>query len=227
VYEGVYILLEEPSRVSHSRLRLPPFRGSLSSHPPLRPPSAGLVPVTRSSRAGASLPPRATSPPTIAKRRGKHRGTIFDYADLGVSDIGGGIKHRGLAALVRGRGGGGRGLDVRAADRNFYPREIEYTRVVYGFTPRGDSRGPRMVFYIPTISLSLSLSLSLLPFLSRAARLRGARRRGSAVCAEFESSCNKIRALCDGLRYPARARVRPAHIYSGKKVKCIQVGYGV
>jgi len=92
---------------------------------------------------------------------------------------------------------------------------------------RGGIHGVRGWFFIFLRSLSLSLSLSLLPFLSRAARLRGARRRGSAVCAEFESSCNKIRALCDGLRYPARARVRPAHIYSGKKVKCIQVGYGV
>lgn len=82
--------------------------------------------------------------------------------------------------------------------------------MVYGFTPRGDSRGPDSFLH----SYGLSL-LSAIPR-SRAARLRGARCRGSAMCAEFESSCNKIRALCDGLRYPARARVRLAHIYPRK-----------
>lgn len=102
---------------------------------------------------------------------------------------------------------GGSTLEV---DRNFYPCEIEYASVVYGFTPRGDSRGPDSFLY----SYGLSL-LSAIPR-SRAARLREAHCRSSAVCAEFESSCNKIRALCDGLRYPARARVRLAHIYSQK-----------
>lgn len=98
--------------------------------------------------------------------------------------------------------------------------------VVYGFTPRGDSRGTRTVFYIPTV---LSLSLSSVSTLSvprpahiRAARLRGTRRRGSVdgLCAEFESSRNKIRALCDGAYGNARARTPT---FAHEKAKRIQV----
>lgn len=94
-------------------------------------------------------------------------------------------------------------------DRNFYPREIEYASVVvYGLTPRGDSRGPDSFLYSYGPSSPFRH-----PARSRAARLREERAVG---CAEFESPCNKIRALCDGLRYPARVRVRLAHIYPRK-----------
>lgn len=44
---------------------------------------------------------------------------------------------------------------------------------------------------------------------------------GLAVCAEFESPCNKIRALCDGPGTP-RGLARP-RAFTYEKVKCIQV----
>lgn len=81
---------------------------------------------------------------------------------------------------------------------------------------RGGIHAVRTVFYIRMVFLSFPPSRHPAVPQSRATRLREAHCRNSAVCAEFESSCNKIRTLCDGLRYPARARVRLVHIYSRK-----------
>lgn len=86
--------------------------------------------------------------------------------------------------------------------------------MVYGFTPREDSPGSARYFFIFLRSFSRFLRSSNLPPPLPLSPLRlgmGAH----AVCAEFESPCNKIRALCDG-RVTPRIYLRKGEMYTGR-----------
>ena len=99
-------------------------------------------------------------------------------------------------------------------DRNFYPREIEYGSGLWVYTAGGFTGVRQVFFYIPTLFLSFSSLLQppppppLLPNLGMGAH---------AVCAEFESPCNKIRALCDG-RVTPRIYLRKGEMYTGRGI---------
>lgn len=101
-------------------------------------------------------------------------------------------------------------------DRNFYPREIEYGSGLWVYTAGGFTGVRQVFFYIPTLFLSFSSLLESPP--PRPPLPLSLLRLGMgahAVCAEFESPCNKIRALCDG-RVTPRIYLRKGEMYTGR-----------
>lgn len=86
--------------------------------------------------------------------------------------------------------------------------------MVYGFTPREDSRGPAGIFYIPTVFLSFSPARPLRPAPHEP-------RHGGSPCAQ---NLNPL-VIKSGLYATSGTPcARAARAFTYEKVKCIQVG---